>query len=233
MKEVDLTPWLPNMWGGRADWLLWNPRTQGFILADLKTTKGDGIHFIQQYGAKDEHRWQLSPYWYALEKMGLPLEEKFVIYYLPVSKKSVSRWADENPITAFCKPVPVSIVKNRMELRAKAAKEYLDQVKTSGEIVNDALVPPQKRDQKLYWNKDMFVFDLKLVPHWSTKFCRYEEPYCNCSSQKINKIGHFTLEEEYIPREGYENIVPDIRPDEETYHKRRQEEKSERSIRTK
>src|SRR5678810_502787 len=85
IQEISVTPWLPKGWSGIADWLVWNPNTEKFVLGDLKTTKGEGIKFIKEYGIKLEHHWQVSAYWHALNEAGYPLENKFVIYYLPMN----------------------------------------------------------------------------------------------------------------------------------------------------
>src|SRR6266487_3994845 len=85
MTEVQLDRWLPRGWSGRADWIVWNDEYKGFVLGDLKTTKGEGMMFIERDGIKPEHQWQASAYWYALKAMGIPLVKGYAIYYLPMN----------------------------------------------------------------------------------------------------------------------------------------------------
>ena len=68
---------------GTADWIFWNPDLGGFVLGDLKTIKGDGITWIEKDGAKPEHLWQFSAYWWALYDAGLPMVKAFAILYWP------------------------------------------------------------------------------------------------------------------------------------------------------
>jgi hypothetical protein len=56
------------------------------------------------------------------------------------------------------------------------------------------------------------VFDVKLVPHWSTRFCDWTAPYCDCSSQGTTKIGQYDLEALYTPRKGFDEILPNVSP---------------------
>ena len=66
MAEVNLTPWMPTGWSGTADWLFWHPEYEGFVLGDLKTSKGEAIKWKERDGMSEEHLWQLSAYWHAL-----------------------------------------------------------------------------------------------------------------------------------------------------------------------
>src|SRR5690242_14092074 len=73
MNEVKITDGLPDGWGGQADYLVWDHTRRGFILYDLKTTKASGLQYIARDGAKKEHIWQTSGYWWALKRMGYPV----------------------------------------------------------------------------------------------------------------------------------------------------------------
>src|SRR4051812_41279757 len=79
MAEVNLTPWMPEGWGGTTDGLMWSPEHKGFVLVDFKTTKGEGMSYIAKGGAKEEHIWQTSLYWHAAKKMGIPLVKAVAI----------------------------------------------------------------------------------------------------------------------------------------------------------
>src|SRR6266705_1570842 len=70
MQEVTLNQWLPEGWGGTADWLLWDDDYPGYRLRDLKTIKPEGLRWVLN-GAKEEHIWQASAYWHALDAAGI------------------------------------------------------------------------------------------------------------------------------------------------------------------
>jgi hypothetical protein len=229
IQEVNVTPWLPEGWGGTADWLIWDSLEAEFTLVDLKTTKGEGIRFIKEQGAKKEHRWQASAYYHALVNAGFPMAEKFAIYYLPMNEVLSD---PVSPIVSECKPVDYSELKSTMNYKFTRVQEYLSSLPSpSGKeltIVDystSELELTMEREQKLYWNKSMGVFDLKLVPHWLTRYCPYPLALCGCIEQKSEKIGHFTLEKLYIPRSGYESYDSSTSPSELDYNRRRKETK--------
>jgi len=68
------------------------------------------------------------------------------------------------------------------------------------------------RIQKVNWNGKQEVWDLKLVPHWSSMFCPFDAELCDCSEQSVTKIGHYTLDGFYEPRKGFTEIEPYERP---------------------
>lgn len=237
MREVDVTPWLPEGWGGTADWLFWSPDYQAFVLGDLKTIKGEGIKWIMSEGAKEEHLWQLSAYFYALVKMGLPIVKGFAVLYLPLN--IVMRETVE-PQVMECDVLPEDVVMARMAERWELTKRYLDYVQDGinpamtsyGEhntYLNERLAPPQERVQKVFWASKTRTFDVKLVPHWSTDFCPFPPELCDCSEQGTTKIGHYTFDNEgderneglrYHPRKGYEEIEPTVHPNKVQIRKR-------------
>ncbi len=233
MQEVKLDAWLPEGWSGTADWLIWHPKYQAFSLGDLKTSKGEAMRFIYKDGAKTEHLWQLSAYWYALERMGLPLLRGFSILYLPKNNTSDKSERIE-PILLDCEPLPEAEVAERMESRWAATKAYLDALWHDGakpdrpHYLNDALAPVQERVQKLWWDNKAGYWNVKLVPHWSAAFCPYPSELCNCNEvPDSEKIGHWFIDSDhedyplrYEPRKGYEHIEPELKPDEKEYNKR-------------
>src|SRR5690242_2510935 len=73
LREVEMHDGLPEGWGGHADFLVWDHTRRGFVLYDLKTTKSSGLQYIHRDGAKKEHIWQTSGYWWALKRMGYPV----------------------------------------------------------------------------------------------------------------------------------------------------------------
>lgn len=223
MQEVNVTPWLPEGWAGTADWIFWHPKYEAFVLGDLKTTKGEAFRFLWDEGAKLEHVWQLSAYWYALEKMGLPLVTGVAVYYLP-KNNTADKSERVEPILYEFEPLPHQEVSEVMESRWAATKEYLDSTWVNygrdREWVTDSLAPPQDRVQKLWWDGKAGVWNVKLVPHWSAAYCPYPNELCDCSEQGTEKIGHYKLPDlkgsdkpEYVPRKGYEHFKPEIEPD--------------------
>src|SRR5690242_8541182 len=74
MAEVDVTPWMPDGWGGTADALRFNPETKTFRLQDYKSIMQRGIYYVLEDGAKEEHQAQASLYYYAAQDMGLDME---------------------------------------------------------------------------------------------------------------------------------------------------------------
>ena len=231
MAEVDVTPWMPEGWSGTADLIFWHPEYEAWVLVDIKTTKGEGLQWIEKDGMKLEHLWQASCYWHALVEAGFPMLDKFGILYLPMNMV----YGESMPNPSVQEGVPVSwdTLGPVMEERHLACREYADSLThEDGEIVDyitDALTPPQERVQKLFWGgKDKKnQWDVKLVPHWSAQFCPYPNELCDCSEGKPEKIGHWTVGEKnasgkiiegagpdtltYTPRKGYDQ-EPEVQP---------------------
>jgi len=215
--ELNLTEYLPDGWSGTADWLFWHPRYEAWVLGDLKTTRGEALFWINKDGAKSDHIWQLSAYWYALERIGIPLVKGFGIMYWPMNDTNDA--VDIMPTVQECMPLPRDEVYATMH----AIKESVDNYRTvwaeTGEYINPALAPMPEREQKYYWNKQQGVFDVKLVPIWYERFCEFDEELCPRS--KTEKVGHYTLGEVYVPRNGYGNVHPQVIPTQAEFNKRR------------
>lgn len=238
MCEVRLDNWLPEGWSGTADWIAWSDEYRGFVLGDLKTIKGEGIKHLHYKGVKEEHLWQLSSYWYALEKMGLPLVKGFCVYYLPMNAPVGDA---VEPMLVESDPLPRDIVLERMNERWAATSAYLDSVKARRKLnqsgspapyqgldlyLTTALADVQERIQAIRWNAKTQVWDLKLVPHWSTMFCPYPTELCDCRDQGQTKIGHYVLNKgqlEYVPRKDHEHLTPALTPDPRDVRKRAKE----------
>jgi len=244
MCEVKLDPWLPTGWSGTADWIMWSDEYKAFILGDLKTTKGEGIKFVQYEGMKQEHLWQLSAYWYALEKMGLPLVKGFAVFYLPMNVPSDN--PSVQPLVLEGMPLDRKLVLGTMEFRWAETKAYLDSTPQQAgasrgpveHYLTDKLAPEQERVQVLRWNKGQGVFDVKLQPHWSAAYCPFPDELCACNTTGITKIGHYEHvvtsnnvdEVHYEPRKGFEDFEFDPTVDAPTL---KQFEKKEQSGSTK
>lgn len=215
--EEKLDEYMPEGWSGTADWIFWHPSYSAWVLGDLKTIKGEGIHWINQGGAKSDHIWQLSAYWHALAAKGDPLVEGFGVMYWPMNDTSDS--VDIVPTMQECTPLPESAVVTRMVERSQAVESYLRAVTRTGEYLNDELADLPPREQKVLWNGGMSVFDVKLVPTWYERFCDFSEELC--PRRGSEKVGHYTLEGEYVPRSGREEVEPTVSPTESQYKYRR------------
>lgn len=241
MYEVPLTKYMPEGWGGTADWVFWHPDYNAWILGDLKTTKGEGIYWINRNGAKEDHIWQLSSYYYALLAMGLPMVKGLGVMYWPMNNDYSAELPVE-PVLMEVEPLPEDVVFGRMSERWQACQQYLDYglsattltpAQARGvagidgwnealyqQFLNPLLAPIQSRVQKIVWNKLGNCFNLILVPHWSAAFCEYDAPFCTCSTEGTTKIGHYLLDGSYIPRQGHEDVKPTVSPSPAEYRKR-------------
>jgi hypothetical protein len=223
--ELRLKPWLPEGWAGTADWVMWNPEHACWVLGDLKTIKGEGIEWILKDGIKMEHMWQLSSYFWALAETGVPLWPEFGVLYLPMNNvpgKSVDSQL------LWGKPLDRELVWGRMEARWEAVTQYLATLNghkpwDARYYVTDALAPPQEREQRTFWSAKTGVFDLKLVPHWSAAYCPFPTELCNCNEQGSTKIGHYNVDGTYVPRGGFENVIPLVAPSDMDFNRRRRE----------
>lgn len=211
MYEVKLDEYLPEGWSGTADWIFWHPEYEAYVLGDLKTIKGEGIHWIGQKGAKDEHVWQLSAYWHALAKRGIPLVEGFGIMYWPMN--DTREKVDIVPTVQECSPLPEDVVYDRMRYVKDRVDRYIESL--DGDWITEALEPMPEREQKLIWSGDLA--EVKLVPVWWESYCDFDETLCPRSG--VTKIGHYTPEG-YIPRKGYEETLPTVEPSKKDMNRR-------------
>lgn len=218
MREVKLGEWLPEGWTGTADFLFFDPSSEAWVLADLKTAKGESIRYMTNSGAKTEHIWQASAYFYALVEMGLPMLDRFGIIYLP--KNSTSD-GTADVLISDVKPLDRDLVWGRMEERWEDTQRYFDSIEADSRIklenyLTGDLAAPQERVQSLVWDNKRGIWDVKLVPHWSAAYCEFPDELCDCNTTKPNKIGHWVLSDDsdltYLPRKGYEEYEPEVEP---------------------
>jgi hypothetical protein len=231
IQEVNVAPWLPAGWGGTADWLLWDDFQGWFNLKDLKTIKPEGLRWIKD-GPKEEHLWQLSAYWHGLTDGGFKLGDVIEVMYLPMGDTNDDEIIE--PIMVGASPLDRDLVWGVMEDRWAATQRYMIEIDSrrypSHDVIvgfsphdylNEFLAPPMEREQKVNWNGKQGVWDVKLVPHWSSMFCPFENELCDCSEAGVTKIGHYTLDGMYVPRSGYDSYFAHVRPDETEVRKRR------------
>ncbi|HEY6020336.1 MAG TPA: hypothetical protein VIY48_10645 [Candidatus Paceibacterota bacterium] len=234
--EVPLKDFMPEGWSGTADWVFWHPDYKAFVLGDLKTARGEAMYWIERDGAKKEHIWQLSAYFYALLKMGLPMVKGFAVMYWPMNNVGGELIL---PSVQECDPIPEELVVKEMETRWELSKKYLDEfgkgysAKNPSDFINEYLAPPMEREQKLYWSKQYKSFEVKLMPHWTSKFCPYDDELCDCSQQGTTKIGQWVFSPDHLTdrgdvwsyeaRKGYEEIEPMVQPSKSEQDKRAKE----------
>jgi len=224
MAEVNLTPWMPVGWGGTADGLFLNPDLDAFVLGDFKTTKGEGMRYIVRDGAKLEHQYQLSIYWHAAKKMfanTAKIAKVVAVYYLP---KNDTRNKDDivEPVLADFEPIPWEDIQAVAKERSEAVAAYKASLGDIHGMYNphppvkawltDELAPVQEREQVIYFDKKSGTHDVLLKPHWSSAYCPYPAELCDCSEQGQTKIGMYDVDGSYIPRTGFEDFVPTVKP---------------------
>ena len=216
MAEVDVSPWMPEGWGGTADSVEFDPGVDKFMLDDFKTTKGESLRYIEKDGAKEEHKAQGSLYWHALVDMGLDMTNNVRIWYLP--KNDVSTQGLE-PIPVDFAPLPKRVLYAEAAYRKRRVDEYIE---TLGELcvgdwlpgwITSELEPVQDRLQKLFYDRATETWDVKLVPHWSAAYCPFPDELCSCSAHGVEKVGMFDVDGvTYIARKGYEDVLPEVFP---------------------
>ena len=215
MAEVNITPWLPKGWGGTADIVMWNPDYEAFVLVDVKTTKGESLRWRIERGASEEHRWQTSVYWHALRKMGLPMSKRIGVLYLP---KNATRKKDEviEPTMIEFDPIPARQLGKEMTRRRKRVEEYRKTVPTDADeldFLTDKLEAVPERVQRVYYDRSTGGHVLKLTPHWTAQFCPFPDELCNCRDGGTTTVGLFDEAGDFHPRSGYEDIEPEVFPE--------------------
>lgn len=211
MLEVKLDEYMPTGWSGTADWIAWNAERKAFVLGDLKTAKAEGIPWIIRDGIKDSHQHQLSAYWYALRKMGLPLVRGYAVMYLPITQDVRE---PVQPTLQEADPLPEDYMMELMADRWGQTSAYLlevaqaleSEVKGTERFLQPSLAPVQEREIRTYWNKAVSKakgvetpgVEVKLVPNWSTSYCDYPNELCDCRTQKPEKLGHWMAVDEGV-----------------------------------
>ena len=193
MCEVNLTPYLPGKWSGTADWFFWSKEHKGFILSDLKTIRGAGIKWREQYGPYESNTTQLGAYWLGGYNMGIPIVSGAGIFYLPMDSDD-----DASPLYLEFDVPLIGDIHTNLERR-----EYA--------ILEMPLADPPAREQKLFKNKNMRRYDVKLVPPKEAMWCRWPD-LCSCKSLKTEIVGYYDRLGRYKSRKGREDIEPTVKP---------------------
>src|SRR5437764_9270415 len=63
----------PEGWGGTADWIIYHPQYEAFVLGDLKTTTGEGIEVVSR---SEEHTSELQSPMYLVCRLLLEKKKK-------------------------------------------------------------------------------------------------------------------------------------------------------------
>lgn len=209
MAEVKLDPWLPEDWAGTADWLIFDPTKQAYCLTDVKTTTGQGVSYRAAEGMSESHWLQASAYFHAASRMGIPLVDRVYVFYLPMDDRDGAE-----PIVCEDKPCPVEVMDATMNTIRDVCMAFAP--KDEDDVYMSELEPTKEREQKVFWNSTRKVFDLKLVPHWLTRYCPFGE-VCGCGDTPTTKIGEYVWDTEeaelvYLSREGYADYTPSAVP---------------------
>lgn len=213
MSEVNVTPWLPVGWAGTADAIIWNPEVKAFLLVDFKTTSARALTYVERDGAKPEHVMQASAYWHACRGMGLPMLKKIAVLYWP--KDSIPGRLIE-PLLVDFEPVAKAKLSKVMNDRYAKVNKYVTSLGgefgkpiPGGDVrpLADWVTPelPAGMEREVRWRDSGMT--AVLVPHWSTKYCQYDEALCDCSTQGETKIASRDHYGDLYPREGYEDLV--------------------------
>ena len=209
MQEVKMDGGLPTGWSGTADLFVWDPEQEGFRLVDFKTTKPEGIQWIERDGIKHEHHAQASAYWMAAQNLGLPMVREYGVLYLPTGQLPPNK-PQVAPLLLRSTPDPR--VWGVMEERWRLTETYLDDLPETWDPawLSPSLAPVQDRVQKLMKADHKGWRDVILVPHWSAAFCPFDDELCDCNQAGTTKIGYYNVDGEYVPRKGYEDIEPRV-----------------------
>lgn len=210
MQEVSITRYLPLGWGGTVDLVAFNEETDRWHVMDLKTTTGEAMDSIFHNGPKVAHLWQVSAYHMALSDMGFELDDDVSVYYLP---KNAVRGKNVEPVMHTVQPLFSGVVREHMMQRKTSVDSYLEAVKDTGLLENDWLADEPEHVQKLFTDKKTGVKELKLVPGPYAAYCPFDPELCGCSQQGQTKIGEYDKFGFYIPRKGYEEILPELDAD--------------------
>lgn len=205
--EIVVDSGLPAGWTGTADALVTDTLNSPFTLVDFKTTKGEGIQYIEKDGAKKEHIMQISAYYHALADMGFSLAEEALVLYLPMNAvpRSVVR-----PSLQWVSPVNETVLFSDMKGKTFDVSAYCRTYEETGLILNDALHGPMDMEQKMFWSSKLNAWEVKIVSPWQTQYCPYDPPLCACSDRGTEKIGEFH-KTVWKPRSGY-SIEPTVHP---------------------
>jgi hypothetical protein len=229
MQEVKMDDGLPDGWSGTADMFVWQPDEKAFLLVDFKTTKPEGIPWIERDGIKHEHHAQASAYWMAARNLGLPLTRDYAILYLPTGQMLPSK---PQVAPLLLHSTPDTRVWGVMEERWRLTQEYLQSVSPDyptdwtyeepASFITDALAPVQDRVQKLMRPNKDGSRDVLLVPVWYAAYCPFPDELCDCNQQGSTKIGswHQVWSDagnwhghyDYRPRKGYEDVEVTVCP---------------------
>lgn len=205
VNETTLDDGLPQGWTGRADFNVYIPsllklydEDARWRVIDFKTCRPEKIPYLIKEGIQEEHFWQASSYHMAFSNLGFDVDDEVSVYYLPLFKSG-------NPICnqsllLSANAIDPSTLWATMCERRDSVEEFL--------VGKRELSPIPERQQKLFKVGDD-AFDLKLVPHWSAKYCRYEG--CGCNTVGTTKIGSFR-NGVYRARDGYQTVSPEVFP---------------------
>jgi hypothetical protein len=172
MHEVDLTPWLPRGWSGRADTLLYDPFTLSWHLFDYKTT--DNVAKVADWGIKGTHAVQTASYAYGFTNMGLNVHHEAQVVYIPISGVG-------EPLVCT-----VDVSQESMRQAAITMNEVRD-------AVAQHTSQPDWPEDLLHYRRTLGGVTLHWQHHMSRGFCPFPLDVCGCKVDdlKWHKMGTF------------------------------------------
>lgn len=179
-KEQDVSDYMPEGWSGTIDGLILPDQTVR-VLVDVKTMNGEGMRYIK--GVKPEHRWQVSAYYWAVNryiKMTWPdsnikLHPQAVIFYMPVSR---AKDYVAEPIEIWFDPLPEDVVIAEMEKRATALQWYKDTGENIGELMPMEITEKRSTGG---WKT------IHMANNWWVNYCPAKD--CPCAKRSAKLLG--------------------------------------------
>lgn len=190
LTEVKLDNWMHDRWSGTCDMLLRYHEENEWTLWDYKVVNPMSLPWVQRSGGKSDHKWQVSGYYYAAEKMiaeeyGEVLSPYLNVVYLPAfTDNKVTE-----PFIATFQPIDREVFFTEQAARTQLCEGYAAKYADNLSYLNDVLVEPD-----LYEHKERKGKVVRL-PHWRSKFCPYEgkteggAPLCGCHLLKQKTLG--------------------------------------------
>jgi len=188
--EFNLSDYLPDEITGKCDLVIQEKDTGKIILTDTKTAMPTAFKSYSNWLVKDSHKIQINSYRYALEKMGINVDEMIITYF--------DRGGTNQPIFVDIDSYSKQDIQNIFDKYITAIQRYKE----------EEVLPP-KIDLEIEI-KDSSVYAKKS---WQCSYCKYVditcEGYPNLDRKKAKEVGKL-VGSEFIPYKGYEYLEYDV-----------------------